>query len=82
MILEPVESTVTAKGAEATLTLPAASVSFAVKLWAPTAKLPVVKFQTPLAFTGAVPSNFVPSNAVIVLLASPVPVKVRMVAVV
>ena len=62
--------------------LPAASVSVAVKLWLPTAKLLAGMFQVPLAFTGAVPMEFVPSNTCIVLFASPVPLKVRVVAVV
>ena len=76
------ESIVTAKGADFTLVLPAASVSVAVKLWLPTAKLLAGMFQVPLAFTEAVPMEFVPSNTCIVLFASPVPLKVRVVAVV
>ena len=66
-------SIVTERGADATLVLPAASVSVAVKLWLPTAKLLAVMFQVPLAFTEAVPTDFVPSNTCIVLFASPVP---------
>ena len=75
-------SIATARGADFTLVLPAASVSVAVKLWLPTAKLLAVMFQVPLAFTEAVPTEFVPSNTCIVLFASPAPVKVRVVAVV
>ena len=75
-------SIATARGADFTLVLPAASVSVAVKLWLPTAKLLAGMFQVPLAFTGAVPMEFVPSNTCIVLFASPVPLKVRVVAVV
>ena len=75
-------SIATARGADFTLVLPAASVSVAVKLWLPTAKLLAVIFQVPLASTEAVPTEFVPSNSCIVLFASPVPAKVRVVAVV
>src|ERR1700749_956255 len=65
---------VTASAADATLTLPAASVAFAVKLGLPLARLPVVRVQAPLAFAVAVPTCVVPSNTVTVLLASAVPV--------
>ena len=75
-------SIVTDSGADLTLVLPAASVSVAVKLWLPSAKLLAVMFQAPLEFTGVVPMEFVPSNTCIVLFASPAPLKVRVVAVV
>ena len=75
-------SIVTARGADATLVLPAASASVAVKLWLPTIKLLAVILQAPLEFTGAVPRDFVPSKTFTVLFASPVPLKAMVVAVV
>ena len=56
--------------------MPAASVSFAVKLWLPFGNAAVAKLQAPLAFAVAVPSCVVPSNTVTVLLASAVPFRV------
>ena len=79
---DEIASTVTARGADATLVLPAASASVAVKLCPPTVKLLAVKFQAPFPFTEAVPRDFVPSNTCTVLFASPVPAKVSVVAVV
>jgi hypothetical protein len=75
-------SIVTDSGVELTLVLPAASVSAAVKLWLPSAKLLAEMFHAPLELTAVVPMEFVPSNTCIVLFASPAPLKVSVVAVV
>ena len=55
------------------LVLPALSVAVAVKLWAPTASAPVVKFQAPEPFAVAVPTWVAPSNTFTALFASAVP---------
>ena len=54
-------STVTLSAAEAPLVLPAASVAFAVKAWAPSARVAVAKLHVPLALAVAVPSRVAPS---------------------
>ena len=67
---------ITTGSAEAVLTLPAASVAVAVKLWLPLASAPVVYVHAPLLFVAAVPSFVELSNTVIVLFASAVPFSV------
>ena len=69
-------STVTVSAAEAVLRLPAASMSFAVKAWLPSASVAVAKVQAPLLLAVAVPIWVVPSNTSTVLPATAVPVKV------
>ena len=66
---------------EATPTLPAASVAFAVMLCVPLPSAELVMLQLPPVAT-ALPINVVPSNSVTVLPASAVPVKVGVVTLV
>ena len=54
-------STVTLRALEAALTLPAASLAVAVKLWVASVSAPVVKVQAPLPFAVAVPRSVAPS---------------------
>ncbi len=68
-------STVRVKAELAVLTLPAASVAVAVRLWLPSISAVVgVKVQLPKASAVVVPSSVVPSKMLMVLLASAVPV--------
>ncbi|NKA72185.1 hypothetical protein GO284_01111 [Ralstonia solanacearum] len=70
-------STVSVKAEVAVLTLPAASVAVAVRLWLPSASAVVgVKDQLPEASAVVVPSSVVPSRMLMVLLASAVPASV------
>ena len=64
---------VTARADETGLTLPAASVAVAVKLWAPLASAPVTNVHAPLLLVVAVPSFVELSSTVIVLFASAAP---------
>src|SRR5258708_16203902 len=48
-------STVTLKGAEAALVLPAASAAVVVKVWGPSVRIPVCKLQAPFASAVGVP---------------------------
>src|SRR6185437_15566218 len=75
-------STVTASAAEIALVLPPTSVSVAVRLWAPSLSAAVMKLHVPLAAAVAVPRTVAPSNNLIVLLASAVPVNVRVLSLV
>src|SRR5690242_9647653 len=70
-------SIVTAKAADAMLTLPAVSIVLAMMLWTPLARVGVMLHFPPVAT--AVPIAVVPSNNVTVLLASAVPVNVGVV---
>ncbi len=54
-------STVTARTLEAALTLPAASLAVAVKLWVASVRVPVVNVQAPLPLAVAVPRSVAPS---------------------
>src|ERR1035441_7758923 len=74
-------STVTLSAVEAALVVPA-TVSVAVKLWVALGKVPVVKFQAPLPLAVTLPSSVTPSYTFTVLLATAVPVSVRIVALV
>ncbi|PNQ35691.1 hypothetical protein CVT22_22680, partial [Ralstonia solanacearum] len=69
-------STVRANTELAVLTLPAASVAVAVRLWLPSVRAVGVKVQLPEASAVVVPSSVVPSKTLMVLLASAVPVSV------
>ncbi len=73
--IEDCKSTETSKTDEAALALPAASVSVAVKLCVPLARVPVVKFQSPLLSAVALPSKVAPSKTLTALLAPAVPVR-------
>ncbi|OQP31693.1 hypothetical protein B2J69_17280 [Pantoea latae] len=75
-------STVKAIGAEAALTLPAASVTVAVRLWLPSVRTGVVRLQLPSALTVAVPSSVSPSRTVTVLPGSALPLSVRVLSLV
>ena len=70
------ESTATFKALDATLTLPAASIAWPVKTWAPSTNVPVANDQLPLASTAAVPTWVAPSNTRTLLPASAVPASV------
>ncbi|TYZ39161.1 hypothetical protein C2U34_26325, partial [Ralstonia solanacearum] len=70
-------STVRANAELAVLTLPAASVAVAVRLWLPSANAVVgEKVQLPEASAVVVPTSVMPSKMLMVLLASAVPVSV------
>ncbi len=70
-------STVRGNAELAVLTLPAASVTVAVRLWLPSVSAVVgVKVQLPEASAVVVPSSVVPSKMLMVLLASAVPASV------
>ncbi len=77
-------STVTDSPDETLETLPAASVTLAVMVWLPADRVELVIDQLPVPSAVAVPSTVVPSvsYSVTVLLASAVPVKVGVVALV
>src|SRR5258708_11142342 len=77
-----VVSTVTLKAVEATPVLPAASVAVAVRLWTPSASAAVVKLQAPVEFAAALPKRVAPSNTLIVLLASAVPLSIKVLSLV
>ena len=74
--LGAVVSIVIDKADDATLTLPAASVAFAVMLCTPFARVELVIDQLPEPSAVAVPIRVVPSNSVTVLFASAVPLNV------
>ncbi|NKF87755.1 hypothetical protein GO286_05223 [Ralstonia solanacearum] len=72
-------STVRGNAELAALTLPAASVAVAVRLWPPSVNAVVgVKVQLPEASAVVVPSSVVPSKMLMVRLASAVPVSTGM----
>src|SRR5215510_3972238 len=73
---ELVVSIVTLSTEDAALVLPAASVAVAVKLCAPFGSAAVVKVHAPLLFAVVVPIWVPPSNILIALLATAVPVSV------
>src|SRR5436309_16082816 len=73
---------VTGKAADVALTLPAMSVAVAEMLCAPCVRVDVVTDQLPEPSAAAVPIWVVPSNSLILLLASPVPLKVGVAALV
>src|SRR5260221_10022952 len=75
-------STVTLSAADAVPVLPAASVAVDVRLWAPSASAAAVKLQAPVPLAGALPSSVTPSNTLTVVLASAVPVSVRVLSLV
>src|SRR5436309_15477980 len=73
---------VTGKSADVALTLPAMSVAVAVMLCAPCVRADVVTDQLPEPSAAALPIWVVPSNSLIVLFASPIPLKVGVVTLV
>src|SRR5690348_11278469 len=75
-------STVALRAAEAAPVLPATSVAVAVRLWAPLASAAVVYVQAPVLLAVALPSSGTPSKTLTVLLASAVPVSVRVLSLV
>ncbi|GJE06197.1 hypothetical protein AOPFMNJM_1511 [Methylobacterium jeotgali] len=71
-----IESIVRASAALAAPVLPAASVAVAVRLWAPSARVPGVKLQRPSAEATVSPSRTPASSTVTVAPASAVPLRV------
>src|SRR5262245_42687197 len=63
-------------GKDTALTLPAASVAVAVNSWDPGLSTPLVKLHAPFASVVTIPICVVPSNILMVLLASAVPLTV------
>ena len=75
-----VVSTVKPIGADGALTLPAGSVTVAVRLWSPSLSVGVVYVHAPPASTITVPSTVVPSEMVTILPSSAEPLKVGVVS--
>src|SRR5262245_65276450 len=67
---------------EAALVLPATSIAVAVRLCAPLLRAAVVKLQAPAPLAVTLPSRLTPSYTFTVLLASAVPVRVRVLSLV